>query len=172
MPEKTAEAINADGWLQTGDIAQIDDDGYVKIMYRKKDLIVNAAGQAIVPANIEGALRLSGPLIGQAIAIGDKRPYTTALIVLDQDAVPGFAEAAGIEDLSPAALAVHASVLAEVERCVAAVNGRLTEVEQIKRYTVLPTYWRPGGEELTPTMKLKREPISNKYAAEIEALYA
>ena len=158
-PAKTAEAIDDDGWMHTGDIAEIDDDGYVKIVDRKKELIINAAGKNMSPANIEARLKTSSPLIGQAVAIGDRRPYNVALIVLDPDGVAAFQ---GSEE------EMHAAVGAAVQEA----NTHLSRVEQIKRFRILPDEWMPGGEELTPTMKLKRKPIAAKYAAEIEALYA
>jgi long-chain acyl-CoA synthetase len=171
-PEKTSEVIDADGWLRTGDIAEIDDDGYVTIVDRKKELIINAAGKNMSPANIEAQLKGAHPLIGQAVAIGDRRPYNTALIVLDPDACAAFAAAQGLEDGSAAALAGDERILAAVAGAVEEANSHLSRVEQIKRFKVLETDWQPGGDELTPTMKLKRKPIAEKYAAEIDALYA
>jgi long-subunit acyl-CoA synthetase (AMP-forming) len=171
-PAKTAEAIDDDGWLHTGDIATIDDDGYMTIIDRKKELIINAAGKNMSPANIEQRLKAAHPLIGQAVVIGDRRPYNVALLVLDPDACAAFAAEQGLEDGSPAALAAHEAVRAAMARAVEEANGHLSRVEQIKRFTLLPEEWLPGGDELTPTMKLKRRPIAEKYAAEIEALYA
>jgi long-subunit acyl-CoA synthetase (AMP-forming) len=172
QPEKTAETVDGDGWLYTGDIGDLDDDGYLKIVDRKKELIINAAGKNMSPANIEAQLKQGSPLIGQAVAIGDSRPYNVALIVLDPDASAAFAQRNGLPDPSPEALAGDPSVLAEVSAAVARANSHLARVEQIKRFTVLPLDWSPAGEELTPTMKLKRKPIAEKYAAEIDALYA
>jgi long-chain acyl-CoA synthetase len=154
-PERTAEAFDADGWLKTGDIAEVDDAGHVKIVDRKKELIINAAGKNMSPANIEEKLKSAGAVIGQAVCIGDARPYNVALLVLDPEG------AAGVSDLD-------AEVAAAVERA----NGQLSRVEQIKRYSVLRDEWLPGGDELTPTMKLKRKPIAEKYADLIEGLYA
>jgi long-chain acyl-CoA synthetase len=171
-PEKTAETIDPDGWVHTGDIGEIDEDGYVKIVDRKKELIINAAGKNMSPANIEAKVKASSPLIGQAIAIGDRRPYNVALITLDPDAAPVFAKQHGIDDGSTASLAKDAAVIEEVQRGIDAGNAQLSRVEQIKKFTVLPADWLPGGDELTPTMKLKRKPIHEKYASEIEALYS
>ena len=171
-PEKTAETIDADGWLHTGDVATMDDEGYVRIVDRKKELIINAAGKNMSPANIESQLKSASPLIGQAIAIGDRRPYNVALIVLDPDACGAYAARAGLPDASPAALCRHEAIVAAVSAAVEQANTGLSRVEQIKTFKVLPVDWLPGGDELTPTMKLKRKPISEKYAAEIEALYA
>ena len=171
-PEKTSEAIDADGWLHTGDIAEIDDDGFVKIVDRKKELIINAAGKNMSPANIEAELKSSSPLIGQACAIGDRRPYNTALIVLDADFTPQWAAQRGIEVGSFEELAQVPEVIDAIQAGVDHANGRLARVEQIKRFTIIPGDWEAGGEELTPTMKLKRKPISAKYEAEIDAMYA
>ena len=170
-PEKTAEAIDPDGWLHTGDIATIDDDGYVRIIDRKKDLIINAAGKNMSPANIETAVLAASPLIGQVVAIGDRRPHVVALIALDPDAAAAFAAHHGASDTSAAALASHPAVNAAIDTAVQAGNGKLSRVEQIKRFTVVPTFWEPGSDELTPTMKLKRRPIAAKYADVIESMY-
>jgi long-chain acyl-CoA synthetase len=171
QPEKTAETIDADGWLQTGDIGSLDADGYLRIVDRKKELIISAGGKNMSPANIEQHLKASSPLIGQAIAIGDGRPYNVALIVLDPDASAVFAAEHGLRDASPQALAGQEAVRAEVGEGVQRANAKLSRVEQIKRFAVLPCDWAPAGDELTPTMKLRRRPIAAKYAAEIEALY-
>jgi long-chain acyl-CoA synthetase len=171
-PEKTAETIDADGWLHTGDVATMDDEGYVRIVDRKKELIINAAGKNMSPANIENRLKSASPLIGQAIAIGDRRPYNVALIVLDPDACGAYAAKAGLADASPAALCENEGIVAAVTAAVEDANAGLSRVEQIKTFRILPVDWLPGGDELTPTMKLKRKPISEKYAAEIDALYS
>jgi len=172
LPEKTAETILDDGWLATGDIGELDEDGYLRIVDRKKELIINAAGKNMSPANIESHLKAASPLIGQAVAIGDRRPYNVALIVLDPDFAPVWAAQQGIESASIADLAGDERVRAAVQEAVDAANAKLARVEQVKKFTILPTEWVPGGDELTPTMKLKRRPIEEKYAAEIEALYA
>jgi long-subunit acyl-CoA synthetase (AMP-forming) len=171
-PVKTAEAIDDDGWLHTGDVAQIDDEGYVKIVDRKKELIINAAGKNMSPVNIESRLKTSHPLIGTAVAIGDRRPFNVALIVLDPDACGAFAKEHGIADGSPAALARDARVQEAVASAIEEANSHLSRVEQIKKWALLEAEWQPGGDELTPTMKLKRRPIEQKYAAEIDGLYS
>jgi long-subunit acyl-CoA synthetase (AMP-forming) len=171
-PAKTAEAIDADGWLHTGDVAQIDDEGYVTIVDRKKELIINAAGKNMSPANIESKLKSASPFIGQAVAIGDRRPYNVALIVLDPDACAAYATKTGLADASVAALCQDAVVRAAVAEGVRLANQHLARVEQIKAFAILAVDWEPGGDELTPTMKLKRRPITEKYAREIESLYA
>jgi len=170
--QKTAEAIDADGWLHTGDIAEIDDEGYVRIVDRKKELIINAAGKNMSPANIEARLKESSSLIGQAVAIGDRRPYNVALIVLDPDACAAYAAKHELGEGSAEALAADAGVCGAVAQAIERANGRLARVEQIKRHAILPADWLPGGDELTPTMKLKRKPIAAKYAEQIDTLYA
>jgi long-chain acyl-CoA synthetase len=172
LPEKTSEAFTEDGWLRTGDIGALDDDGYLMIVDRKKELIINAAGKNMSPANIEAALKSSSPLIGQACCIGDRRPYNTALIVLDADFAPAWAAKQGIEDTSLESLARDGRVLQAVQEAVDAANEKLARVEQVKRFTIIEGDWLAGGDELTPTMKLKRKPIAEKYADEIDAMYA
>ncbi len=171
-PEKTAEAIDADGWLHTGDIGHIDDDGYLTIVDRKKEIIINAAGKNMSPANIEGAVKSGSSLIGQAFCVGDRRPYNTALIVLDADFAPQWAAQQGIEGATLEQLATEPKVIEAVQAGVDVANDHLARVEQIKKFTIVPGDWVPGGDELTPTMKLKRRPIAEKYAAEIEAMYS
>jgi long-chain acyl-CoA synthetase len=161
LPEKTAEALSEDGWLLTGDVGEFDEAGYLRIIDRKKELIINAAGKNMSPANIEAKLKAATPLIAQAVAIGDNRPYNVALIALDAESLA----ARGLSASDPA-------VEKEIERAIAEANERLSRVEQIKRFKALDGEWLPGGEELTPTMKLKRRPIERKYEAEIEALYS
>ena len=171
-PAKTAEAIDSDGWLHTGDIGVIDDDGYLTIVDRKKELIINAAGKNMSPANIEAAVKSGSPLIGQAATIGDARPYNTALIVLDADYAPQWAKQHGIEGETLAELAGDPKVTAAVQEGIDEANSHLARVEQIKKFTIVAGDWLPGGDELTPTMKLKRKPIAAKYADEIESMYS
>jgi long-chain acyl-CoA synthetase len=172
MPDKTAETIDPDGWLSTGDIGELDDEGYLKIVDRKKELIINAAGKNMSPASIEANVKTASPLIGQAIAIGDQRSYNVALITLDPEFAPVWAQQQGIEDSSLEALATNEKVVAAIDEAINAANEKMSRVEQIKKFKILPTDWEPGGDELTPTMKLKRKPINEKYGDEIEALYS
>jgi long-chain acyl-CoA synthetase len=171
-PAKTAEAIDADGWLHTGDIFDVDSDGYLRVIDRKKELIINAAGKNMSPANIENTILAACPMVGVMITIGDGRPYNAALMVFDADSVGPYAAQHGLSDASPAALAADPDVIARIAAGVAEGNAKLSRVEQIKRFRVLPTLWEPGGDEITLTMKLKRRPIITKYAGEIEELYA
>jgi long-chain acyl-CoA synthetase len=170
-PAKTAEAIDADGWLHTGDIFEADSDGYLRVVDRKKELIINAAGKNMSPANIENTIVAACPMVGVMITIGDGRPYNTALLVFDADSVGPYAAERGL-DSSPEALAADPQVIARIAAGVAEGNAKLSRVEQIKRFRVLPTLWEPGGDEITLTMKLKRKPIFTKYSEQIEELYA
>jgi long-chain acyl-CoA synthetase len=171
-PDRTAEALDSDGWLHTGDIGAIDEDGYLKIVDRKKEIIINAAGKNMSPANIEAAIKSSSPLIAQACCIGDRRPYNTALVVLDADFAPQWAAQQGIAASALEELAVETQVVAAVQAAIDDANEQLARVEQIKKFTIIAGDWLPGGDELTPTMKLKRRPIAAKYEAVIEAMYA
>jgi long-subunit acyl-CoA synthetase (AMP-forming) len=153
-PDATAETIDAEGWLHTGDLGEFD-DGHLRIVDRKKEIIISAGGKNMSPAHIEARVKDADPLIGEVCVIGNDRPYNVALIVPDRDAaarVPG--------DLAQA-------VAAAVERA----NARLARVEQLKRFHIIAEPWLPGGDELTPTMKLKRKAIATKYSATIDALY-
>ncbi len=172
QPELTAETVDAEGWLHTGDIGTLDDDGFLRIVDRKKELIINAGGKNMSPANIEAAVKTGSPLIGQACAIGDGRPYNTALIVLDSDFAPQWAQQHGLGDRTLEALATEPQVIEAVQTGVDAANRHLARVEQIKKFTIVAGDWLPGGDELTPTIKLKRKPIARKYADAIERMYA
>ena len=152
--QATAETLDAEGWIHSGDVGEFDDGGYLRIVDRIKDLIISAAGKNMSPSNIEGTIKSTGSVIGSVCVIGDARPYNVALVTLDAGAAAGVADPDG-------------EVAAQIERA----NERLARVEQIKRFTVLPGDWQAGGDELTPTMKLKRKPIAAKYAGEIAALY-
>jgi long-chain acyl-CoA synthetase len=172
MPDKNEETFTEDGWLRTGDIGEFDEDGYLKIVDRKKELIINAAGKNMSPANIESHVKTASPLIGQAVAIGNARPYNVALITLDPDFAPVWAKQNDLDDKSIAELAEEEKLGEAIQSAVDEANAKMARVEQIKKFTVLPEPWEPGGDELTPTMKLKRKPIDEKYAEEIEALYS
>jgi long-chain acyl-CoA synthetase len=170
-PERTAEALDADGWLHSGDIAIADEDGYLKIVDRKKELIINSAGKNMSPTHIEMMIKEESPLIGQVVAIGEGRQYVTALIVLDEDGAARLREQHGLPN-DVAALAAHPYVREHLEAAVNRGNERLARVEQIKAFHVVPEYWQPGTDQLTPTMKLKRRVIDKLYAKTIDGLYA
>ena len=170
-PDKTAEALDADGWLHSGDIGEVDEDGYFRIVDRKKELIITAGGKNISPANLEAALKTI-PLVGQACAIGDQRPFVSALVVLDPDVAPAWAQANGIEFTSLADLAAHPEVVAEIDRGVTEVMAQFNNAERVKKVRVLGEEWLPDSDLLTPTSKLKRRGIHAAYAEQIESLYA
>ncbi|TYB70262.1 long-chain fatty acid--CoA ligase [Nonomuraea sp. PA05] len=169
-PEATTELIDADGWLHTGDIGTVDDDGFYRVVDRKKELIITAGGENISPAEIENHLKQHN-LIGQALAYGDNRPHTVAVLTLDAEVAPGWAQARGITFGSLAELAEHPGVLAEVEAAVQVANAKLARVQQVKKWALLGVEWTAETEELTPSLKLKRRIIHTKYADVIEGLY-
>ena len=171
-PEKTAESIDADGWFATGDVGTIDADGNLTIVDRKKELIINEAGKNMSPSSIENAVKAFSSLVGQVVAVGDNKPYVTALVALDPDVAALRAKSLGTPDAQIADLAGHPAIIDEVTAAVKAGNAKLSRVEQVKRFVVVPTAWDPGGDELTPTMKLRRKPIADKYAEAIVDLYA
>lgn len=169
-PEKTAEAIDEHGWLHSGDIGTIDEDGYVRIVDRKKELIVTAGGKNISPANLEAAIK-DIAIVGQACAIGDKRKFVSALITLDPDYAPVWAAERGLPtDL--VALAATQEVRDEIETELERVMHPFNHAEQIKKFTVLSDEWLPDTDVLTPTSKLKRRGIHARYEDQIEAMYA
>jgi long-subunit acyl-CoA synthetase (AMP-forming) len=162
LPDDSAETFDSDGWVHSGDLGAIDQDGFLSIVGRKKEIIINAAGKNMSPISIEAKVRAAGPLIAHCVVIGDGRPYNVALIVPDAEQ---------LQALGPEAIRQG-----EVERIVGAAvelaNTRMSRVEQIKRFTVLDEEWAPGGEILTPTSKVKRHVVAALYAGEIEDLYA
>jgi long-chain acyl-CoA synthetase len=165
-PERTSEALDEDGWLHTGDIGEFDDDGYLRIVDRKKELIITAGGKNISPANIEAALK-TVPLVGQAMAVGDNRPYLVALLTLDPDAA-----AVRFPGRSLAEVAGDPEVTAEIARGIAGTNERFSRVEHIRRFVLLGEEWLPDSEMLTPTMKLKRRGVLAAYGDQVEEMYA
>jgi long-chain acyl-CoA synthetase len=169
-PVKTSESIDADGWVHSGDIAQLGADGHYRIVDRKKELIITSSGKNISPANLE-AVAKSSPIIGQAVAIGDGRHFISVLVVLDPQVAPLWGKAHGIASSSMAELAEHPATIAEVRRALTMANTHLSRIEQFKRFTILPDEWSAESEELTPTMKLKRRVINTKYKDQVDAMY-
>ena len=170
-PEKTAETLDADGWLHTGDIGQLDDDGYLRIVDRKKELIITAGGKNISPANLEAALKTID-LVGQACAIGDNRPFVSALVVLDPEVAPVWAAQKGIPGLSTAELASHPEIVAAIDEALTEAMSSFNNAERVKRVTILGDEWLPDSDLLTPTSKLKRRGIHARFAMEIESMYS
>ncbi|MEV4253487.1 long-chain fatty acid--CoA ligase [Spirillospora sp. NPDC049652] len=170
-PDATAEAFTPDGYLRTGDIGVLDDDGFLRVVDRKKEIIITAGGENVAPSLIENHLK-EHPLVGQALAFGDGRPYLVALITLDGEVAPVWAAAHGIDATDTAELAENPLVLAEVADAVADANARLARVQQIKRWRLLPAEWTAESEELTPTLKLRRRVVHAKYADALASLYA
>ncbi|MEU2344182.1 AMP-dependent synthetase/ligase [Streptomyces sp. NPDC013082] len=160
-------ALDADGWFPTGDIGRVDDDGYLWLTDRKKEMIITSTGKNVSPALVENTLK-EHPLIGQALVHGDGHSYLVALLVLDNEMAPAWAAAHGIEG-DPAA---HPAVREEIARAVEAANARLNRTEQIKRYRLLEREWGPETGELTPSLKLRRRVIRDRYAEVLDALYA
>jgi long-chain acyl-CoA synthetase len=169
-PDLTADLIDDDGWLHTGDIGRLDDDGFLSVVDRKKELIITAGGENIAPAAIESLL-VAHPLVGQALAYGDRRKYVVALLTLDGEVAPAWARARGIDAGSLAELAADPVVLAEVGAAVSAANERLARVQQVKQWRLLPVEWTAETEELTPTLKLRRRIVHAKYADVLDTLY-
>jgi long-chain acyl-CoA synthetase len=169
-PDKTAETI-IDGWLHSGDIGEIDADGYLRIVDRKKELIITSGGKNISPANLEAALKTI-PLIGQAAAIGDNRKFCSAILVLDPETAKVWAKGHDKNNTSLTDLASDPDVVAEVQRGVDLINKQFAQVEQIKKFTLVGEEWLPDSDMLTPTSKLKRRGVNARYANEIEAMYA
>src|SRR3954447_12345439 len=165
-PERTREALDEDGWLHTGDIGEFDDDGYLKIVDRKKELLITAGGKNVSPANIEAALKTI-PLIGQAMAVGDNRPYLVALLTVDPDAA-----AVRFPGRSLADIAADPQVLAELAHEVARTNQRFSRVEHVRRFVLLGEEWLPDSDMLTPTMKLKRRGVLASYGDKVDEMYS
>jgi long-chain acyl-CoA synthetase len=169
-PEASAAAFTADGFVRTGDLGSLDDDGYLSITGRMKDIIIASGGHNVAPAPLENAL-VSHPLIASAVVVGEGRKYLVALIVLDPVNAPEWGRENGVAAATFAQLAASPSVRAEIDRHVAAVNENFAPVEQVKKTSILTVPWLPDSEELTPTMKVRRAVVQEKYRAEIDELY-
>ena len=170
LPEKTAETIDAEGWLHTGDVGVVDADGYFRITDRMKDIIITAGGKNVTPSELENDLKFS-PYITDAVVIGDKRPYLTAIIMIDQENVEKFAQDRDVPFSNYSSLTRSPEVQALIQEEIERVNKKFARVEQIKKFFLLENQLTAEDEELTPTMKLKRKLVEAKYAAQIEAMY-
>lgn len=171
LPEETAATIDEEGWVHTGDVVEMDADGFVKVVDRKKEIIINAAGKNMSPALIESTVKAQSSLIGQVVAIGDGKRYVTALITLEREVLPRVVKEYGIPAEPLADVVAAPQVLAAVEQAVSKGNARLNSNEQIKRFTLLPETWFVDSDQLTPTGKLKRRAIAARYATEIDTMY-
>jgi len=170
QPEKTAEAIDVSGWLHTGDVGTIDNEGFVRITDRMKDIIITSGGKNITPSEIENQLKFS-PYISDAVVVGDKRPYLTCLVMIDQENVEKFAQDHDIPFTNYASLCRAGEIQDLIWHEIEAVNGNFARVETIKKFYLIERQLTPEDEELTPTMKLKRNFVNKRYAAEIDAMY-
>jgi long-chain acyl-CoA synthetase len=170
QPEKTAEAIDAEGWLHTGDVGRVDDDGYFYITDRMKDIIITAGGKNITPSEWENQLKFS-PYVTDAVVIGDKRAFLTAIVMIDQENVERFAQERDIPFSNYASLTRSPEILELIQSEVDRVNKQFARVEQVKKFFLLDRQLTAEDEELTPTMKLKRKLVQTKYAEQIEAMY-
>jgi long-chain acyl-CoA synthetase len=170
QPEKTAETIDAKGWLHTGDVGSIDNEGFVKITDRMKDIIITSGGKNITPSEIENQLKFS-PYVSDAVVIGDKRPYLTCLLMIDQENVEKYAQDHDIPFTNYASLCRAPAIQDLIHREIEAVNVNFARVETIKKFYLIERQLTPEDEELTPTMKLKRSFVNKRYAAEIDAMY-
>lgn len=169
--DATAALIDADGWVHTGDIGELDADGFLKVVDRKKEMIITSSGKNIAPSNVENLLNES-PVIGHALVFGDARPYCVAVLTLDGEVAPVVAQRLGIEAGSLAELAQHPAIVAMAQDAVDKANARLSRPEQVKAFELLPVEWSAESEELTPTLKLKRRVVHHKYADVLDRLYA
>jgi long-chain acyl-CoA synthetase len=170
LPDKTAEAIDAEGWLHTGDVGVVDEEGFFRITDRMKDIIITAGGKNITPSEIENELKFS-PYITDAVVIGDRRPYLTAIIMIDQENVEKYAQDNDVPFSNYASLTRAPEVQELIQGVIDEVNRKFARVEQIKKFWLLDTQLTAEDEELTPTMKLKRKLVQSKYAEQIEAMY-
>lgn len=170
LPEQTAETFTEDGWLRTGDVGSVDDDGFYRIIDRMKDIIITAGGKNVTPSEIENELKFS-PYITDAVVIGDKRPYLTVIIMIDQENVEKYAQDHDVPFSNYASLTRSAEVQALIQGVIDEVNKKFARVEQIKKFFLLDTQLTAEDEELTPTMKLKRKLVQTKYAEQIDAMY-
>jgi long-chain acyl-CoA synthetase len=171
MPEESAETFDREGWLHSGDLGRFDEEGYLHIVGRKKEIIINAAGKNIAPAKLETAMKAHA-LVAQACMVGDGRQYMTMIMSLDPDEAPGWAAKTGVTFTDLASFSRLPEVRAELQATLDAANQEVSRVEQVKKFVIVPEAWTPDSGEITPSLKLKRRVVLEKYAADISSMYA
>jgi long-chain acyl-CoA synthetase len=171
LPEDSAETFDNEGWLHSGDLGRWDDDGFLFIVGRKKEIIINAAGKNIAPAKLETSLK-NHVLIAQACMVGDGRQYMTMIVSLDPEEAPGWAAKNGVAFTDLASFSLLPEVHAEIQKAMDHANQEVSRVEQVKKFYIVPDSWTPDSGEITPSLKLKRRVVLEKYSGDIEAMYA
>ena len=171
LDQETRETYDEEGWLHTGDLARIDEDGFVWIVGRKKEIIITAAGKNVAPAKLETALG-NHPIISKACMIGDQRKFLSVVVALDAEEAPAWAEANGIEFTDLASFSELPEVHEEISKAISEANESVAKVEQIKKWVIVPDEWTPESGEVTPSLKLKRRIVLDRYAEDIETMYA
>jgi long-chain acyl-CoA synthetase len=170
-PEATREAIDAEGWLHTGDVGQIDADGFLTLTDRKKDLIKTSGGKYVAPAELESRIKMACPLVSQVLVHGDRRSYVTALVTLDPEAVRTWAAGNGLDERDPAALARLPELSAVVQRGLDKVNAALPRYATVKKFRILPAEFTEAAGEVTPSQKLKRRVIEERQRGVLDSMY-
>jgi long-chain acyl-CoA synthetase len=169
-PQETTEAFDSEGWLHSGDLGRFDDDGFLFIVGRKKEIIINAAGKNIAPAKLETALK-NHALVAQACMIGDGRQYLSMIIALDAEEAPVWAAKHGVTYTDLGGFSQLPEVRAELQSALDAANQEVSRVEQVKKFVIVPDAWTPDSGEITPSLKLKRRVVLEKYSSDIESMY-
>jgi long-chain acyl-CoA synthetase len=171
LPDDSAETFDPEGWLRSGDLGRFDEDGFLHIVGRKKDIIINAAGKNIAPAKLETAMK-NHPLVAQACMVGDGRPYMSMLLAIDPEEAPGWAAKNGVTFTDLASFSQLPEVRAELQKALDLANQEVSRVEQIKKFTIVSDVWTPDSGEITPSLKLKRNVVLDRYRGSIEEMYA
>jgi long-chain acyl-CoA synthetase len=171
LPDETTATLTSDGWLRTGDIGEIDAEGFLRITDRKKDLIKTSGGKYVAPQHIEGKIKAACPFVSQVIVHGDKRNFCSALITLDEESVKKWADGVGLGNKAYAEIAASAEAKALIQTYLDQVNGDLAKWETIKKFAILPADLTVEAGELTPSLKVKRKAVEKKYVAVLDEMY-